>query len=51
MRGLTRCVRYLVPSVVVICVMSLAVPCAAQDVDVPTLPTAPDLPDAGDGRG
>ena len=51
MRGLTRCVRYLVPSVVVICVMSLAVPCAAQDVDVPTLPTAPDLPDAGGGRG
>jgi hypothetical protein len=52
MRGLTRCVRYLVPSVVVLCVMSLGAPCAAQEnVDVPTLPTAPDLPDAGDGRG
>jgi Protein of unknown function (DUF2490) len=52
MRGLTRCVRYLVPSVVVICVMSLGAPCAAQEnVDVPTVPAAPDLPDAGDERG
>jgi hypothetical protein len=49
MRGLTRCVRYLVPSVVVICVMSLGAPCAAQEnADPPTVPVAPDV---GDGRG
>ena len=45
MRGLAECVRYLVPSVVAICVISLGAPCAAQDVDVPTPPAA------GDGRG
>ena len=45
MRGLTTFARYLVRSALVVCVMSLAVPCAAQDADVPTPPAA------GDGRG
>ena len=48
MRGLTRFARYLVPSVLVVCVISLGAPCAAQEVDPPTVPAAPD---AGDGRG
>ena len=49
MRGLTRFVRYLVPSVLVVCLISLSTPCAAQEsVDAPTLPAAPDV---GDGRG
>ena len=45
MRKLATCARYLVRSALVVCVMSLATPCAAQDVDVPTAPAA------GDGRG
>lgn len=45
MRGLTTVARYLVRSALVVCVVSLAAPCAAQDVDVPTAPAA------GDGRG
>ena len=45
MEPFKRCARYLLPSVVAICVMSLGAPCAAQDVDVPTSPVA------GDGRG
>ena len=49
MRGLTRCARYLVPSALVVCLMSLGAPCAAQEnVDPPTVPVAPDV---GDGRG
>jgi len=44
-RALTRFARYLVPGVLVACVVSLGVPCAAQEVDVPT------LPDSGGGRG
>ena len=48
MRGLTRFARYLVPSALVVCVMSLGAPCAAQEVDPPTVPA---VPDAGDGRG
>ena len=49
MRGLTRFARYLLPSVLVVCAMSLGAPCAAQEnVDAPTLPAAPD---PGDGRG
>jgi Protein of unknown function (DUF2490) len=49
MRKLTTCARYLVRSVLVVCVMSLAAPCTAQEsVDAPTLPTGPDV---GDGRG
>ena len=52
MRGLTRCARYLVPSALVVCLMSLGAPCAAQEnVDPPTVPAAPDTPDPGDGRG
>ena len=44
MRGLTRCARYLVPSALVVCVMSVGAPCAAQEnVDAPTVPAAPDL--------
>ena len=45
MRGLTTFARHLVRSALAVCVMSLAAPCAAQDVDVPTTPAA------GDGRG
>jgi Protein of unknown function (DUF2490) len=48
MRGLTRCARYLLPSALVVCVMSLGAPCAAQEVDPPTVPA---VPDAGEGRG
>jgi Protein of unknown function (DUF2490) len=40
MRRLTGLVRYLVPGALLLWVMSLAVPCAAQDVDPPTPPTA-----------
>src|SRR4029453_9723405 len=45
MRGLTTFARHLVRSGLAVCVISLAAPCAAQDVDVPTAPAA------GDGRG
>jgi Protein of unknown function (DUF2490) len=49
MRALTRFARYLVPSALVVCLMSLGAPCAAQEnPDAPTLPAVPDL---GDGRG
>ena len=49
MRVLTRFARYLVPSALVVCFMSLGAPCAAQEnVDPPTVPVAPDV---GDGRG
>ena len=49
MQKLTTCARYLVRSALVVCAMSLAAPCAAQEsVDAPTLPTGPDV---GDGRG
>jgi Protein of unknown function (DUF2490) len=45
MRGLTTFARYLVPSVLVVLLMSLGAPCTAQEVDPPT------APDAGEGRG
>ena len=45
MRGLTTFAQYLVRSALVVCVMSPAAPCAAQEVDPPT------PPDGGDGRG
>ena len=45
MRRLTTCVGCLVRSALAVCVMSLAVPCVAQEVDPPT------PPGAGDGRG
>ena len=49
MRGLARLTRYLLPSVLVVCAMSVGAPCAAQEsVDPPTLPASPD---PGDGRG
>ena len=48
MDGFKRLARHLVPSLLVVCVMSLGAPCAAQEVDPPTLPAAPD---PGDGRG
>ena len=38
MRGLTRFARYLVPSVLVVCLISLGAPCAAQEVDPPDCP-------------
>ena len=48
MRGLTTFARYLVPSALVVCAMSLAAPCAAQE----SRPTdCPCRTDAGDGRG
>jgi hypothetical protein len=45
MRTLTRFVRNLVPSVFVVGVMSIGLPCAAQEVG------APDAPSAHEGRG
>ena len=45
MRTLTRFARYLVPSGLVVGLMSLGAPCAAQEVG------APDAPDAHEGRG
>jgi Protein of unknown function (DUF2490) len=49
MRGLTRFAPYLVPSALVVCLMSLGAPSAAQEnPDAPTVPVAPDV---GDGRG
>src|SRR4029453_16473705 len=45
MRALTRLTRSLVASVLAVCAISLATPCAAQEVDPPT------PPGAGDGRG
>jgi hypothetical protein len=45
MRALTTFTRYLVRSALAVCVLSLAAPCGAQEVDPPT------PPDAGDGRG
>ena len=49
MRAFTRFAQYLVPGALVVCLMSLAAPCAAQEnVDAPTVPSAPDF---GDGRG
>jgi hypothetical protein len=45
MRAFTRFARYLVPIALVVFLMSLAAPCAAQEVDPPT------APDVGDGRG
>jgi hypothetical protein len=44
MRTLTRFARHLVPSVVVVGLMSLGAPCAAQEVG------APDAPDRHEGR-
>ena len=35
MRGLTTFARYLVQSALVVCVISLAAPCAAQELDAP----------------
>jgi len=48
MRGLTTIARYLAQSALLVCVISLAAPCAAQELDAPAAPAAPD---AGDGRG
>ena len=49
MRGLTRFARDLLASALVVCLMSLGAPCAAQEnADAPTIPAAPG---AGDGRG
>jgi len=48
MQRLVRVVRSVVTSVLVIWLVSLAVPCAAQELDAPA---APAVPDAGDGSG
>ena len=49
MQGFTGFARRLVPGVLVMCVVSLGTPCAAQEsVDAPTLPAGPEV---GDGRG
>ena len=49
MRRLRRFARCLVPGALVVCLMSLSAPCAAQEsVDPPTVLLAPDV---GDGRG
>ena len=49
MQGLKRFAPHLVRSLLVLSVVSLGAPCAAQEsVDAPTLPAAPD---PGDGRG
>jgi Protein of unknown function (DUF2490) len=49
MRGLTRFAQYLVPGALVVCLLSLGAPCAAQEHADP--PTVPVVPDVGDGRG
>ena len=49
MRGLTTFLRYLVPSALFVCLISLSSPCAAQDsVDAPTLPDGPDVAEGRD---
>jgi hypothetical protein len=48
MQRLVRVVRRVVTSVLVIWLVSLAAPCAAQELDAPAPPAAPD---AGDGSG
>jgi len=45
MRALTRLTRSLVAGALAVCAISVAAPCAAQEVDSPTPPAA------GDGRG
>jgi hypothetical protein len=45
MRGLTKCARYLVSVLLGGVLISVAAPCTAQDVDTPSVPTAPDAPD------
>jgi Protein of unknown function (DUF2490) len=52
MRGLMQSVRCLVPSLLAVCVVSLAAPCAAQEADPPDPPTSPDVVGGpGPGRG
>ena len=48
MEEFKRLARHLVRSILVLSVVSLGAPCAAQEVDPPTVPA---VPDAGDGRG
>ena len=48
MQRLVRVMRRVVTSVLVIWLVSLAAPCAAQELDAPAAPAAPD---ARDGRG
>jgi Protein of unknown function (DUF2490) len=49
MRELTRFARYFVPGALMVCLMALGAPCAAQENADP--PTVPVVPDVGDGRG
>ena len=44
MRAFTRCARYLVPGVLVICVMSLGKPCVAQEIGAPAGGDVHELP-------
>jgi hypothetical protein len=48
MQALAGFARHLVSSLLVIWLVSLGAPCAAQELDAPAAPAAPD---AGDGRG
>jgi Protein of unknown function (DUF2490) len=48
MQAFASVARHVVTNVLVIWLMSLAAPCAAQELDAPAAPAAPD---AGDGRG
>jgi hypothetical protein len=48
MEGFTRFARRLAPTLLVLSVVSFGAPCAAQEVDPPTVPA---VPDAGEGRG
>jgi hypothetical protein len=48
MQGLTRVARHLMSSLLVIWLVSLGAPCAAQE---PETPAAPAAPDAAEGRG
>ena len=48
MRGLTTFARYLVQSALLVCVVSLAAPCAAQELETPAAPAGPDARDGQD---
>jgi len=48
MRGLTTFARYLVRSALAVCVISLAAPCAAQELETPAAPAGADVRDGQD---
>ncbi len=51
MHRLLRLMRRVVTSALVIWLVSLAVPCVAQELDPPATPATPATPDAREGRG